>query len=316
MIDAGSTGSRAYVYEIKGSQIHSKGKLKIEPGLASFEKNLPGIEPYINKLLEFAKEQIGDGTPIHQVSVRLEATGGMRVLSKTSQKRIMTATRKALQQSGFKFVLAEIITGEQEGIYEWKAVNFLLGLLNEPNQQTVGLVEMGGSSLQVTFKDGPELFAKTYHEFGENTSWHGLAQKACIQIPLEYARCRKSLVAGLKTVQKPNLKGQFYLVDEFRELTALLDEKKISSEILDRRGVEICYLSLSDLKKKFPEYSGKYLPRLCYQTAYMSVALEKVGFKRTQELISVKEIKGTALSWTLGSVIDNMLSSQNAVAMP
>lgn len=316
VMDAGSTGSRIYVYEFEGTRVTLKDKLKIEPSLSSFEKNLSGIEPYIDKLLKFAKQQIGDTAMLKQVPVRLEATGGVRALSPRSQKRVMAAVQKTLAKSGFKSPIAEVISGEKEGIYEWKAVNFLLGNLNDPQKQTVGLVEMGGASLQVTFKDGPKLFSKTYHEFGENTSWGVLAPKACKKIPLEYAQCRKSLVLGLKSVKKPKLEGQFYLVDEFRELTTLLDEQKVSQEILDRRGLEVCHQTLQDLKKKLTQYGEKYLHRLCYQTAYMSVALEKLGFNRTKELVSVKEINGTAVSWTLGSVIDNMLSSQNAAAMP
>lgn len=57
----------------------------------------------------------------------------------------------------FKRSWAKIISGEQEGINGWMAVNYLLGVFDAPPARdgqvapSTGVVEMGGSSMQITF---------------------------------------------------------------------------------------------------------------------------------------------------------------------
>lgn len=326
MIDSGSSGSRVFIYEIEAGRIKFKNKLKIEPGLSQFEKNLSGVKPYLSKLVDFAKEQLGENVQIDQVPITLQATGGVRVLSKQGQKRVIQAAQKALSESGFKSPKAEVISGVTEGIYQWIAINYLTGSLENSTKKTLGLVEMGGASLQVTFSENqpllpgkvdPQLYSRTYDGFGELLAWKRLGPKGCSKIPLNYADCRKSLARRIQTIKRPRLQGEFYLVDNFEQLASLLKLEKISSEILDQHGPAICRKSLKTLLKELPGHSAKhYLSRVCFQTAYMSVVLEKIGFQRKRELIAAKQIEDTTLSWTLGSLVDNMLSSQKTVAMP
>ena len=40
-------------------------------------------------------------------------------------------------------------TGEEEGFYAWVAANYALGALGSEPQETTGIVEFGGASLQV-----------------------------------------------------------------------------------------------------------------------------------------------------------------------
>ena len=308
MIDAGSSGSRIFIYEIGPQQlIKLKNKLKIKPGLAEFESNLPGIKPYLNQLLEFAKKEIGK---VSEVPLVLQATGGLRALSKAKQRRVIQEAQKILLSAGFKNPKAEVISGEAEGIYQWKALTYLL------KKQEFGLVEMGGASLQVVFKTGSQLYSRTYEGFGETWAWNRFGPEACKDIPLEYKACRKSLDRHFKVVNQPGLEGEFYLVDYFEQLASLLKLETLSSESLDQLGPQICHKNLAELKTQLPKEPEYYLSRVCFQVAYMSVVLEKIGFERTRKLIAAKEIEGTAISWTLGSLLDNMPSSQKAIGMP
>ncbi|MEI6804985.1 MAG: hypothetical protein WCK49_00575 [Myxococcaceae bacterium] len=319
MMDAGSSGTRVFVYEIGNSIVKYKSNLKIEPGLSAFEHNLPGIRLYLEKLLDFAKEQIGKNIPVEQVSLRLQATGGVRALSKISQERIIAEVQKVFLESGFGSPVAEVISGVAEGVYEWISINYLLGSLKNTSKPSVGLLEMGGASLQVTFKPSStkEIYSRTYDGLGELRAWKEFGSKDCKKIPLKYALCRKSLARQLKVIHKPKLQGKFYLVDNFEQLASLLKLEKVSSEILDQQGPKICSKDLGALKQELPSpFAEQYLKRVCFQTAYMSVVLEKIGFKRNQKLISAKTIGETTLSWTLGSLVDNMLSSQKTVVMP
>jgi hypothetical protein len=183
---------------------------------------------------------------------------------------------------------------------------------------------MGGASMQVTFLKqeplldsliDPQLYSVSYDGFGETAAWNRLGSKACQKIPLNYATCRKYLNRNLNEIKQPKLQGDFYLVDNFEQLASLLKLEKVSSAILDRIGPATCKKTLSQLKEQLPNNSEYYLSKICFDTAYMSVVLEKIGFKRDRELIAAKHMEDTALSWTLGSLYDAMSASQNRPSM-
>lgn len=84
---------------------------------------------------------------------------------------VLDVVRDDLERSGFLFERswARVISGEQEGINGWMAVNYLLGVFDEAHKHhetararglpvppaspvpSTGVVEMGGSSMQITF---------------------------------------------------------------------------------------------------------------------------------------------------------------------
>lgn len=41
--------------------------------------------------------------------------------------------------------------GEEQGVYAWVSANYALGTLQSEPQETTGIVELGGTSLQVYF---------------------------------------------------------------------------------------------------------------------------------------------------------------------
>lgn len=51
----------------------------------------------------------------------------------------------------FRDEWARVITGEDEGVFSWVAVNYILGTLGSESEDTIGTVELGGRSLEVTF---------------------------------------------------------------------------------------------------------------------------------------------------------------------
>ena len=193
-----------------------KAKLKIEPGLAKFDKKHSEIGAYLEPLLSFAKKELGDSVNLAQVSLNLEATGGVRALNRKSQKRLMGATQRVLKSSGFKNPKAEVISGVKEGIYQWISINYLRGAFENPEKQSTGFIEMGGASVQVTFlRQEPltsplidsQLYSRTYDGLGETNAWNQFGAKSCQLIPLDYETCRKSLDKHLKVLHRPKLPG-------------------------------------------------------------------------------------------------------------
>jgi len=81
----------------------------------------------------------------------------------------------------FKFVNAEIISGEEEAVFSFITTNYNLGTLSSPSK-SAGILEMGGASMQVTFRPSSDIqdhefqfylarerqsvYAKSYLRFG------------------------------------------------------------------------------------------------------------------------------------------------------
>ncbi|KAG1657352.1 Ectonucleoside triphosphate diphosphohydrolase 4 [Nymphon striatum] len=175
MIDAGSSGSRVYIYFWPPHTGHRQDLLnirqlhddfgypivsKIEPGLSSWAKTPSEAINHIKPLLDFAivhipKKKLSE-TPLY-----ILATAGMRLLPQESQDAILKNLRTQIREK-YPFILVdnhvEVITGKDEGIYSWISLNYLLGNFNHertsvPKQHsTVGTLDMGGASLQVAFE--------------------------------------------------------------------------------------------------------------------------------------------------------------------
>ncbi|EJU00157.1 hypothetical protein DACRYDRAFT_23162 [Dacryopinax primogenitus] len=190
VIDAGSSGSRLQIYSWKDVRVErterkdaelavlprvEKGTknsddwvAKIEPGISSFALEPTMVGPYLSSLLEHAQNQIPPS--LHQSTpIYLLATAGMRLLAVEQQEQIIEAACTFLKfHSNFKVKPASpqgpcggsirVITGEDEGLYGWIAVNYLLDGFSrhEGRRATYGFLDMGGASTQIAFEPGAE----------------------------------------------------------------------------------------------------------------------------------------------------------------
>jgi len=159
LIDAGSSGSRLHVHGYLQSQnelpiIEPSRNKKVKPGLSSFEKNPTAAGQSLIPLLDFAQAEIPtecwDETPLY-----LQATAGLRSIPLQAAELILESCRQTIARYPFIFKpeWALIISGTQEGVNGWVAVNYLKGIFNQSrsSQQTIGVIEMGGASMQLTF---------------------------------------------------------------------------------------------------------------------------------------------------------------------
>ncbi|KAI0636579.1 nucleoside phosphatase family-domain-containing protein [Trametes polyzona] len=186
VIDAGSSGSRLQLYswkdartvrqQLEGDALHAlpqvgKGtengeewSLKVEPGLSSFADNVDDIGLYLRPLLEHAMTHIPPSLQ-PETSLILLATAGMRLLAPEKQAEVLQATCHFLRyHSKFKIddpspagpcgSSVRIITGEEEGLFGWIAVNYLMdGFKGAGDErQTYGFLDMGGASTQIAFE--------------------------------------------------------------------------------------------------------------------------------------------------------------------
>ena len=156
VIDAGSSGTRLYLYEARqGSEGPTVSLLFEEDpdalrGLSSYvdkpdQAGTGEIAPLLAALEGFLAAKAIDPKA---VSVSVLATAGMRLVESSVANRIYESVRQEVTSRGFSLRQAKTITGQEEGVYGWVDVNYLKGNLRV-GQTTEGIVEVGGASAQV-----------------------------------------------------------------------------------------------------------------------------------------------------------------------
>ncbi|KDR73693.1 hypothetical protein GALMADRAFT_627921 [Galerina marginata CBS 339.88] len=195
VIDAGSSGSRLQIYSWrdprsmnvkqgselaytlpkveKGTRDNDLWVTKVEPGLSSLADKPEDVGTYLRPLLSHAREHIPPSLQ-KETPLFLLATAGMRLLAPKKQAEILHETcRFLVTHSHFKIddpsasgpcgSSVRIITGEEEGLFGWIAVNYLMNGFSGSSQDrtTYGFLDMGGASTQIAFEPSAENQAKT-----------------------------------------------------------------------------------------------------------------------------------------------------------
>lgn len=167
MFDAGSSGTRLFIYQwfegdipsVWGAPVYqpfnsSDWTYRVSPGLSSFAGAESDLQAYFEPFLLYALDRI-PARYWSRTYIFLYATAGMRLLSEPQQSKILAETRKIFVSWPFRFLepsWARIISGVDEGVYGWMTANYLLNNFekNDPSA-TVGALDLGGASTQITF---------------------------------------------------------------------------------------------------------------------------------------------------------------------
>uniref|UniRef100_A0A8C9XHC7 nucleoside diphosphate phosphatase n=1 Tax=Sander lucioperca TaxID=283035 RepID=A0A8C9XHC7_SANLU len=159
MFDAGSTGTRIHIFKF---QIDNKEAPKlahetfraIKPGLSAYADDPQKCTAGILELLEVAKSSIPlsiwNATP-----VVLKATAGLRLLPGDKAKHLLDTVRALFVESPFlsRDDSVSIMDGTDEGID--------LCDLHRSDSPTVGMLDLGGGSTQITFSPQDEKTIQT-----------------------------------------------------------------------------------------------------------------------------------------------------------
>ena len=173
ILDAGSSGTRIYVYKWKDParsfgthslpELKLKESKKIHPGVSTFADNVSAVGPdHLQELIDVALDEV-PADKVAETPVFLLATAGVRFLPKLEQNALLGGICSYLQ-ANTRFLLPDcnahiqVISGETEGLYGWIAANYLLGGFNHPREEqgkghhhTYGFLDMGGASAQIAF---------------------------------------------------------------------------------------------------------------------------------------------------------------------
>uniref|UniRef100_A0A8D0BZ32 Ectonucleoside triphosphate diphosphohydrolase 3 n=1 Tax=Salvator merianae TaxID=96440 RepID=A0A8D0BZ32_SALMN len=170
VLDAGSSRTTAYVYEWPAEKQNNTGvvsqtfKCNVKgPGISSYGSNPQEIATPINDCMNKIKEKI----PFHlhrSTPVYLGATAGMRLLrlqNESAANEVLESIQNYFTTQPFEFRGAQIITGQEEGVYGWITANYLMGNFLEKNifnswvhphgAETTGAFDLGGASTQISF---------------------------------------------------------------------------------------------------------------------------------------------------------------------
>lgn len=196
VVDCGSTGTRVNVYEWRltgggngdlPNLLHSYPDdsrkspmwnngchyhcLQTEPGLDEFVRNSSGVRASLDPLIHWAEGLVPQNRH-RDTPVLVLATAGLRRLPEEDAKRVLEDVENVIKEHSFMWRRdwIRVLSGREEAQYGWIALNYKMGRLISPSRlPTLGLLDLGGSSLQIvmeagdTRKDGHLLISKIGH---------------------------------------------------------------------------------------------------------------------------------------------------------
>ncbi|NXN15219.1 ENTP2 diphosphohydrolase, partial [Indicator maculatus] len=170
VLDAGSSHTAMFVYKWPADKENDTGVVSEHsmcdvqgPGISSYSSNPPAagtsLVHCLTQALQDVPKEKHAGTPLY-----LGATAGMRLLNIANPQAsdaVLSTVAATLKSYPFDFRGAKILSGEEEGVFGWVTANYLLenfikrGWLGEwiqPQKKTLGAMDFGGASTQITFE--------------------------------------------------------------------------------------------------------------------------------------------------------------------
>ncbi|XP_058506965.1 ectonucleoside triphosphate diphosphohydrolase 6 [Solea solea] len=167
MFDAGSTGTRIHIFKFQVDdretpKLSHETFRAIKPGLSAYADDPEKCTSGIEELLEVARSSVPPSV-WNVTPVVLKATAGLRLLPGDKAKQLLDKVRELFHQSPFvsRDDGVSIMDGTDEGISAWITINFLTGGLHSAHSPTVGMLDLGGGSTQITFSPQDEKTIQT-----------------------------------------------------------------------------------------------------------------------------------------------------------
>ena len=185
IIDAGSSGSRLWVYEVNPQKatITEIYKKSGGPALSTISVDKNSIEGFISSMINEANGGI-EVAANEKIPLYVLATAGMRMVPKKAESiyKIMNSMEEShkIFNDKFKLDIAMTISGRYEGFYAWLAANAkakkltVIEMENKENrklaikegQETVGILEIGGASMQISYLAKDDCVVDTVYREG------------------------------------------------------------------------------------------------------------------------------------------------------
>ena len=174
MTDAGSTGTRAFIYSWDSSKIipdvhphpnvEDAYSISLDIPLSDAAHDITTVDKIFEQIIDYCKDKIPQNY-IQKTRLFVFATAGMRLLPNYEQERILNRVYTYLNDnSPFKLKrrYIRIISGIEEGVYGWLSVNHLLNRFDY-GKTTVGALDMGGASFQIAIQVPSDATSNSLH---------------------------------------------------------------------------------------------------------------------------------------------------------
>ncbi len=341
VVDASSSASTLFVYQWRPGVAGGLPRIQAAPyprqaGVETWEERVrPGLSAYAGRpqeaarslepLIAYARERIG-GDAWSRTSLYLRATAGLRLLDPVKRNEILDAVSEYLATTPFASTSARVIEGTEEGIYGWLAVNYLLGHLEHGGPfPTVGALDLGGASAQITFVplDFPRehgravrlgsnvyhLYSYSYLGLGQDVAREAVASPACFLrgYPLagggvgtgDFAACREAIRAKLGKpcprepcsflgVYQPPVYGDFLAFSVYAYTADFFGlAGRLSPAAMAEAGSDFCARSWQELMAEDPDAAkSPFVPLYCYAAAHaVTLLTDGFGFPESSDRI-------------------------------
>ena len=343
-IDAGSSGSRVYLYQYENTKqfitIHTVFSKKTTPGLSSFQRNPENANTSIKELLDSVTEVLKNDVNLHAIPISILSTGGMRLLTVKDQNKIYTSLKNFIKEN-YPFTIREIktISGEKEGLFGWLTINYLTKTFQR-GQPTFGSIDMGDASTQITFakEDSDPKKNDIFVALKINKKIFYVISKSFLGLGLREARQTSASCYPKNYIIKEKLVGNFNFKNCSNSYLQLIDHYKISTEIhtpkkmqfiaysgiyyplhffsvgnhpekhiIDHAIQTFCATPWHELEKTYSQETT-YLPYYCSDATYISNLLFNGYQLSGQQLLVTQEINGNKVAWPLGALLYKLVS--------
>lgn len=294
-------------------------QMRVQPGLGAYPGQPHEAAASLEPLIEYALDKIG-GNPatLARTSVSVRATAGMRLLKARDRAEILSSIDRYLESTPFRPTPTRVISGAEEGLYGWITVNYILGHLEHGGRfSTVGALDLGGASTQITFQplDFPKrfaetitlgsntynLYAKSYPDLGQDKARETVASPACFLVGYpsphgpgtgDFDACRTAIREALSAPcpegepscsmfgsYQPPLYGDFLALSVYAYTADFFGLRdRVRPEDLEAAGRDFCSRDWQLWVADEPEVANNpYLPLFCYSAAHV-VTLLTDGF--------------------------------------
>ncbi|XP_027979545.1 ectonucleoside triphosphate diphosphohydrolase 6 isoform X3 [Eumetopias jubatus] len=346
MFDAGSTGTRVHIFQFARQPgetptlTHETFKA-LKPGLSAYADDVEKSTSGIQELLDVAKQDVPfdfwKATPLV-----LKATAGLRLLPGEKAQKLLQKVKEVFKASPFLVGddCVSIMNGTDEGVSAWITVNFLTGSLKTPGRSSVGMLDLGGGSTQITFLPRVEdtlqtsppgyltslqMFNQTYKLYSYSYLGLGLMSarlailggmegKPAVNLH-ELCASRVSEILRNKVHRTEEVKDvDFYAFSYYYDLAAnvgLIDVEKGGSLVVGDFDIAAKYVC------RTAETRPQGNPFLCMDLTYISLLLQEFGFPENKVLKLTRKINNVETSWALGAIFHyiDSLSRQKSPAL-
>ena len=343
IIDAGSSGTRIYLYEVttkpqeKLPHLQSIFEYKLTPGLSDLINTPDQAKQQVKVLLDLARCSLAKTPNAAKVPVHLLATAGLRLKNQQKVQQMFDAIQQHVaQDTHFDFKKAMVLSGRYEGLYAWLATNYLSNRFANPKEQ-FALIEMGGASLQVAYalrKPTPKLdkqhlvrrkinrqnytiYSRSYLGLGQNIAYDSLRSCQACFVPgpgaNNYEKCLKEVQNALKKsyqLEGPHLlrrQDQLMVVSSFyytfKSINLLGKNGYATFGEFIRKGKQVH----AQGRDAFVKGGNHYLKNHYLNLVYMPNLLQRFfQLKPAKRLTAYLNRDGKKLTpdWTLGAVLD------------